>query len=681
MTFATPLLAAIAAAIAIPALLILYFLKLRRRDLEVSSTLLWKKTVQDMQANAPFQKLRRNLLLFLQMLALLAGLFALAQPELDAASLTGARHTIIIDRSASMATLDGVWRGQAVSRLQQAQREALALIEGLRTPTWLDGLMGNTQADRAGVIAFDAAGEILQVMTEDPALLRAAIERISVTDAPTTDAAGAYRLAIAQAPPRTILDRDGTEIELPPAVGAVHLWSDGRIADAAEVTPGPEDTVVFHRVGSEATANIGITGLRAERSIADPRQLSVFVGLSSTASVPRTVDVHLSIDGSLASVRPASLAPASATALGTGGVVFTLDRPEGSTARVAVVFPAGDTDPLPADDTGWLVIPPAKRLAVAVVAEDDFFTSLALEGLALGEFTRLTPDEYLARRDAGTLEAFDVTVLDGWLPPGSLGPGAFLVLGGVPDGLGLVALPPGGTDEIIDWDARNPVMRDLALGGRVVIAAAPRIEIERGAAVAVLAQAAAGPVIADASSGSTRAIVVAFDPDESSWPFDVSYVVFLAAAVESLGGAGGTDALDSFQPGGTLTQRLPVGARDVRLRTPGGETASLTPAPDGRIAFGPIRAAGVYTIEWSGPASALDTVDGPRARRAAAVNLLDAAETDVRAASTLVFASGTIEASQARADLAPRALWRWPLIAFLVLLLIEWWVYNRRVYL
>ncbi|MEO0631941.1 MAG: BatA domain-containing protein, partial [Planctomycetota bacterium] len=96
MTFATPALAAIAATVAIPALLILYFLKLRRRDVEVSSTLLWKQTIEDMQANAPFQRLRKNLLLFLQLLALIAGLFALAQPELDSTAVTGSRHTIII---------------------------------------------------------------------------------------------------------------------------------------------------------------------------------------------------------------------------------------------------------------------------------------------------------------------------------------------------------------------------------------------------------------------------------------------------------------------------------------------------------------------------------------------------------------------------------------------------------
>src|SRR5437764_13972714 len=72
--------AVLAAALAIPALLILYFLKLRRREMAVSSTLLWKKAIQDLQVNAPFQKLRRNLLLLLQLLLLILLVLALSRP-------------------------------------------------------------------------------------------------------------------------------------------------------------------------------------------------------------------------------------------------------------------------------------------------------------------------------------------------------------------------------------------------------------------------------------------------------------------------------------------------------------------------------------------------------------------------------------------------------------------------
>ena len=217
MNWLTPGIAAIAASVAVPTLLILYFLKLRRRDVEVSSTLLWKRAVQDMQANAPFQKLRRNLLLLLQLLVLAAGLLSLAQPELSSKAVTGDRHVIMIDRSASMQTMDGSWRGETVSRLEQAKREALEVIDQLGEPTWLDSVMGGADAgaERATVITFDSQGGIRQPMTADKALLRSAIESIEPSDAPTS-AAEAYRLAIAQAPPRTVPDRDGTLIQLPP---------------------------------------------------------------------------------------------------------------------------------------------------------------------------------------------------------------------------------------------------------------------------------------------------------------------------------------------------------------------------------------------------------------------------------------------------------------------------------
>ena len=176
--------------------------------------------------------------------------------------------------------------------------------------------------------------------------------------------------------------------------------------------------------------------------------------------------------------------------------------------------------------------------------------------------------------------------------------GNYLVLGGVPEGMGLNKTGEGGPSEIVDWNEDHPVMRDLELGGRVTISKATNVEIEQGSGAVVLAETARGPVIFDASSGGTRAIVVAFDPDASSWPFDVSYVVFLAASVDALGGVTGGASTGVVHPGGTLSERLPIGARSVSLAMPSGQRANLEPAPDGRVAFGPVPGAGVYTLSW-----------------------------------------------------------------------------------
>src|SRR5689334_12044358 len=144
--FLSPLTGVIAAAVAVPALLVLYFLKLRRREMEVSSTLLWKKAIQDLQVNAPFQKLRRNLLLILQLALLLALCLALSRPVANYTPGAGRTSVILIDRSASMSTRDIDGR----TRLDEAKRRAKEIISS----------MGRNSS--ATVIAFDDKAATIQ---------------------------------------------------------------------------------------------------------------------------------------------------------------------------------------------------------------------------------------------------------------------------------------------------------------------------------------------------------------------------------------------------------------------------------------------------------------------------------------------------------------------------------------
>ena len=128
MEWLSPLVGLYAAAVAVPLLLLLYFLKLKRREVVVSSTLLWKRAVQDLQVNAPFQRLRRNLLLLLQLLALAAILIALAGPVLAWRRGPGQRYVVLIDRSASMNATD-----VKPSRLDAAKEQAKVFIESMRS--------------------------------------------------------------------------------------------------------------------------------------------------------------------------------------------------------------------------------------------------------------------------------------------------------------------------------------------------------------------------------------------------------------------------------------------------------------------------------------------------------------------------------------------------------------------
>src|SRR5258706_13456194 len=80
-------------------IILMYILKLRRKDVVVSSTFLWRQVIRDVQANAPFQKLRKNLLLFLQILAASLLVLAVTRPLWPSRGVGGRNVVIVVDTS------------------------------------------------------------------------------------------------------------------------------------------------------------------------------------------------------------------------------------------------------------------------------------------------------------------------------------------------------------------------------------------------------------------------------------------------------------------------------------------------------------------------------------------------------------------------------------------------------
>src|ERR1041385_7888499 len=112
-------------ALSIP-IILLYMLRLRRRDVPVSSTMLWQQLLRDREANTPWQRLRRNLLLFLQLLILATLVLALARPFVQVPTVPPGRLALLIDASASMNATD-----VAPSRFEEAKRQALNVVDTL----------------------------------------------------------------------------------------------------------------------------------------------------------------------------------------------------------------------------------------------------------------------------------------------------------------------------------------------------------------------------------------------------------------------------------------------------------------------------------------------------------------------------------------------------------------------
>ena len=81
-------------------IVLMYMLRLRRREVLVSSTFLWQQVLQDNEANTPWQRLRRNLLLLLQLLILALLAFALARPFVVVPAVSTGQIALLLDASA-----------------------------------------------------------------------------------------------------------------------------------------------------------------------------------------------------------------------------------------------------------------------------------------------------------------------------------------------------------------------------------------------------------------------------------------------------------------------------------------------------------------------------------------------------------------------------------------------------
>src|ERR1043165_784179 len=147
-----------------PAIIALYFLKLRRLPLEVPSTYLWSRTIEDLHVNSLWQRLRQSLLLFLQLLVVALIALTLLRPGWSGSKLEGKRFVFLIDTSASMGATD-----LPPSRLDQAKRQAVDFIEEMEA-----GAV-------AMVISFSNVAKVEQAFTDNRRLLRTKIELIEPT--------------------------------------------------------------------------------------------------------------------------------------------------------------------------------------------------------------------------------------------------------------------------------------------------------------------------------------------------------------------------------------------------------------------------------------------------------------------------------------------------------------------
>lgn len=110
--------------LAVPAIVALYLLRRRHEEKPVSSTYLWRRALRDRTADRPFERLRKNALMLLQLLCACLLAFALMQPVVGGGAAE--ELALIFDLSASMQA-----RSEKDTRLAEAVKDAQRRVEAL----------------------------------------------------------------------------------------------------------------------------------------------------------------------------------------------------------------------------------------------------------------------------------------------------------------------------------------------------------------------------------------------------------------------------------------------------------------------------------------------------------------------------------------------------------------------
>lgn len=659
MEWLTPLTALYAAAITVPLLLLLYFLKLKRREQIVSSTLLWKRAVHDLQVNAPFQRLRRNILLLLQLLMLLAILLALAWPILSLVAGPGQRYVLLIDRSASMnATAADSQNSSQASRLDLAKEQSKVFIESMRSQA-LFSL--RDKSDQMMVMAFDNHAKVMCNFTSDKRQLISAVEAIEPSHATSSLAeAVVVANAFAQSPG---VEADFASVEEP---AKLILSSDGQIRDLDQLVVGSEE-LTFHCIG-DSNQNIAITAMQARRSYEDPDQIEVFATVANFGDKGVTCDVQLSLNNNVRAVRSITVPSAttdSASESPTPGKVavnFSLSETQAGVLEIRQLQP----DSLACDDAAWAVVPAPERLSVLLVTSGNIVLESALKACPLARFEVLSPVQFDAlNHEAMSIEQpYDVIVLDQHLPA-QFPKCRYLVFGQPPNGIDISVTGQLENQVIVDWRPKHPVLKYVNL---MSLFAAKSFQMDLPRDAEILAEFNETPALALIRRNGSVFLLAGFDILESNWPFEPSFVLFCYNAASFLGMQVGQNQQANLQVGEPIIVEGLNPEITAHINGPGLTDMEVQSNSAGAIRFANTSKVGIYSLNVS-----------EQPARLFAVNLLDTQESNIQPVRELVLPGQRIHAQESAVSRANLPLWPYLVCLALILALVEWLIYTFKV--
>lgn len=636
-----------------PLIVTLYFLKLRRIPIEVPSTYLWQRTIEDLHVNSIWQRLRKNLLLLLQLLAVFALILACLRPGFRGEETLGDRSILMIDNSCSMQATD-----VGTSRLAEAKEEAYKMI---------DALGGS---DVAMVIAFSDRADVKQGFTSDKKKLRAAVDSIQVTNR-TTDLSEALRAASGLANPgRTSQIEDLADIQVAEALPAtLYILSDGGFS-APQMDLG-NLAAEYIAIGTDVPENVGILAFTVERNVEKGDQIEAFARLQNFGAAPVNVTASLSLDGELVDATTVDI-----DSLEVAGVSFEISNVVEGQLKLEIE----SDDDLTADNVAYAGLDPPRQLEVVLVTSGSTAIEAALStepAMALATVRIVDPasldtPELESLAGGGTIDLF---IYDRCAPQ-KMPASNTMFLGALPPGDDWIASEPSGPLFIIDINRAHPMLQYVDMG-TVRIVEGQSLEAPQGATE--LLRTDTGVLMAVAPRDAYQDAVIAMSlakPTEdgvipnTDWPIKRSFPVFFLNALEYLGGAVSTAGSKTVKPGQPAVLSLASRFDKVKITDPADNSVEVDRSGQPQLIYTQTDVLGFYEAQ---------PMESERLLQMFTVNLFSEQESNIIPAVEVLIGAQSVAANAGQKDIVRIEYWRWLLVIALIILSVEWYLYNRRV--
>ena len=411
------------------------------------------------------------------------------------------------------------------------------------------------------------------------------------------------------------------------------------ISDGVQITGVPKSA----RLESvfEPVENAGITAFEVRPLPADPRRYQAFVEVSNAGGADRSIEIAIAGVGGWRIARTVNVPAGDARAQ-----LIDISSLEAGPIRASLSMPG---DGLEADDVAYALLPMRRVVRVGLVSNGNPYLEKSLRAQSRVQLTSMSPQRFTERRD------IDVWVFDRFAPRTQPGAPALLFR---PNAVSWLPAPGREIAEVTaaTWDGAHPLLENLSLRDLVVErAVATRPATGAREHDVVLVSARGNMPLMVAHEGAVRRVSFAFGLEDSNFALHAEFPLFLGNALDWLVGEHGAFAA------GLGVVEVPVAKARV-VATDGTELPTQS-IPGGSLFE--VSEPGMYTV-----------VSASQRLRVAA-NLLDRRVTGVNRSPLAPVQSAANEPAQGlRFPLDP---WAALLLASALLLVFEWWTWNRRV--